>query len=123
MTHTSHLSAEQLAELKMLLLQNLRDIPATIDTLEKQDPFKDPDYVSDNASIDTDVREQMEHEKVEAEILALRKKLESTEIALRRMEEGTYGLDEHTNEPIPFARLQIMPEARHTITTEKRLVK
>lgn len=119
----THLSSEQLAQLKSALLENLRDIPVTIETLEKQDPFKDPEYVSDNASIDTDVREQMEHETVEAEILALRKKLNATEEALRRMDAGTYGMDEHSNEPIPFERLQIMPEARHTIATEKRLVK
>ncbi len=119
----NHLSQSQLEELKMLLLANLRDIPQTIETLKQQDPFLDPEYVSDNAAIDTDVREQLEHEKIEAEIAALQKKLTETESALRRMEEGVYGVDESTKEPIPFERLKVVPETRHTIATEKRLVK
>ncbi len=118
-----HLSDSQLQELKATLLGELGKLEKTIEVLEEQDPFKNPEHVLDNAAIDTDVREQLGHETVEAEVKALRQKLERVENALRKMENGTYGFDEQTNEPIPFERLQVVPEARYTIENEQRLVK
>ena len=39
--------------------------------------------------------------------------------ALKRLEEGTYGMDEVTGEPIPFERLQLLPEARTNVDTRQ----
>lgn len=39
--------------------------------------------------------------------------------ALKRVEEGTYGLDEKTGEPIPVERLEANPAAGTTITSEE----
>jgi RNA polymerase-binding transcription factor DksA len=91
--------------------------------VESQDPFKNSDYLEDNAAIDTDVREQLGHETVEAEVKSLQRRLKLVEKALRKMEKGTYGLDAKSGEPISFERLKIMPEAEHTIANEKRLVR
>ena len=48
-----------------------------------------------------------------------RARLEEIEAALRRMADGTYGVCEHTDEPIPFARLEIEPTARATVEAQE----
>lgn len=35
--------------------------------------------------------------------------------ALRRLEDGTYGICTHCNGPIPFGRLIVMPESDHCV--------
>lgn len=123
MRKNNHLSEEQLTQLKKRLFADMNKLEETIADVEKQDPFNDPAYADDNSAIDTDVREQMEHETVEAELKSLRKKHELVVNALKRMEEGTYGLDISSGEPIPYERLDIVPEASYTIENEQRLVK
>lgn len=48
-----------------------------------------------------------------------RKHVEQIEEALRRMDEGTYGLCEYTGEPIPLERLQEVPWARYCAEHQK----
>lgn len=38
--------------------------------------------------------------------------LQDIEVALQKMENGTYGVDEETGEPIPYERLEALPTAR-----------
>lgn len=123
MTHKSSLTTEQLELLKKKLFKDRDTMLKTIDVLKAQDPFNDPDHVNDNASFDTDVREQMGHDTVEAEVKSLKRKLRLVEKALRKMENGTYGFDEKSGVQIPFERLSIVPEAQYTVEVEKRLVK
>lgn len=123
MRQKKHLTSEQLELLKAKLLKEYGKLQKTIELVDSQDPFKDPDYVNDNASVDTDVREQMDHATIEAEVKSLQRRLKLVEKALRKMEKGTYGYDVQTGEPISFKRLEIMPEAEHTIENENRLVK
>ncbi|MEV6367069.1 TraR/DksA C4-type zinc finger protein [Micromonospora musae] len=40
--------------------------------------------------------------------------------ALKRMSEGTYGLCEGCGRPIPTARLEILPSARHCVPCQQR---
>ncbi|MBP9798085.1 TraR/DksA family transcriptional regulator [Candidatus Woesebacteria bacterium] len=117
------LTHEQLETLKKNLFVDRDKILNTIEVLKAQDPFNDPDHVNDNASFDTDVREQMGHDTLEAEVKSLKKKLRLVERALRKMDKGTYGIDEKTGTQIPYERLLIVPEAQYTIEVEKRLVK
>jgi len=91
--------------------------------LRKGDPFSDPDHASDNAAVDTDVREQVGHETVEAEIKDLEKRLEYIGVALKRMKKGDYGVCEKCNDSIPTARLDLIPEALYCIECEKKLRK
>lgn len=123
MAKNNHLTEEQLTELKKRLFADLNKLEETIAEVEKRDPFKDPSYADDNSAIDTDVREQLEHETVAAELKSLRKKHELVMKALKRMEDGTYGVDISTGEPIPFERLDVVPETPYTIANEQRLVK
>ncbi len=95
-----------------------------IEDLKKDDPFADPDHASDNAAVDTDVREQVGHETIEAEVKDLEKRLEYIDIALKRMAKGSsYGLCERCHKAIPLARLKLIPEARYCIDCEKKLRK
>lgn len=50
-----------------------------------------------------------------------RKRIKEIDDALRRIEEGTYGLCELTNMPIPEERLEEIPWARHTIEAARQL--
>lgn len=91
--------------------------------LKKDDPFSDPDHASDNAAIDTDVREQVGHDTIEAQIKALQRKLSDTDIAFEKIKKGKYGFCEKCDMPIPEARLELIPEARFCVSCEQKLFK
>lgn len=108
---------------KERLEKDREDILQQIEELKKDDPFADPDHALDNAAVDTDVREQVGHETIEAQINALKKKLQNIEIALKKIVKGTYDICERCQEIIPQARLRLIPEARFCIDCEKKLRK
>lgn len=108
---------------KSKLLVDKQDVHAQIEVLKKEDPFSDPDHASDNAAIDTDVREQVGHDTIEAEIKDLTRRIKDIDIALVKIEKGTYGRCDRCNMPIPKARLELIPEARYCIECEKQLRK
>ncbi len=120
MTQTN-LTKDQMEELKTALLKEEINLQATIARLKQQDPFNDPDHVNDNAAVDTDVREQLGHETISAEIDSLSKKKELVGIALRKMDKGGYGICEKTKNPIPYERLKLVPEARFSIEYERQI--
>jgi DnaK suppressor protein len=47
-------------------------------------------------------------------------RLADIEHALRKFDEGSYGLDEDTDEPIGYARLAAVPWARYAATTQEQ---
>ncbi len=91
--------------------------------MKKDDPFSDPDYASDNAAIDTDVREQEYHALVEAKVKQLEKRLKDVEKALTSIEKNVYGYCKNCKEIIPQARLNLVPEAQYCIKCETKLRK
>jgi len=106
---------------KEKLLKEGKRILTQIEILKKEDPFSDPDHVSDNAAIDTDVREQVGHETVVAQIKDLERQNVSIHEALTRIEKRTYGQCEKCDSDIPLERLKIIPEACFCIECEKKL--
>jgi DnaK suppressor protein len=46
--------------------------------------------------------------------------LREVEAALARMHEGTYGICEDTDEPIPYRRLQLEPTTRYTVAAQEQ---
>ena len=64
--------------------------------------------------------ETFEREKDLAILESLETELAEVEAALRRLDDGTYGIDEVTGEPIDPERLAARPEARTNIDTPPR---
>jgi len=96
---------------KEKLLAEKHKIEAQLALLKSADPFSDPEHVVDNASSDTDAREEMGHLTVEAETEDLQKRSQLITAALKRIDKGTYGICVKTGKKIPKARLLIVPEA------------
>jgi RNA polymerase-binding transcription factor DksA len=79
--------------------------------IEKEDPFKDPSRVTDNASPDTDAAEQFGHARSAAIKEQLDRKIIQTKKALARVKLGKYGICEDCHKMIDTDRLVIYPEA------------
>jgi DnaK suppressor protein len=116
-----YFSKKFIDEQKKRLENDLKDLLEKIDDLKKEDPFSDPDHASDNAAVDTDVREQVGHETVEAQIKDLNIRVEDIKAALTRINKGKYGVCQKCGKPIPQARLKIIPESTYCIDCEKKL--
>jgi DnaK suppressor protein len=56
----------------------------------------------------------------ESERQRLQEELEAIERAEKRLEEGTYGVSVESGEPIPDARLEIIPWAERTVDEQAR---
>lgn len=110
-----HLTVEFIQKQKERLLQDQASAQGEINQLKKDDPFSDPDHANDNAAVDTDVRDQDWHQNLEAQILDVERRLSDINLALQKIEKGTYGVCEKTNRPIPQGRLEIVPEARFLV--------
>jgi len=117
------LSKEFIAKQKNELLTEEKKTLTQIEDLKASDPFADPEHASDNAAVDTDVREQVGHDTVEAEIKDATRRIDNIKHALERIEKGKYGACEKCNEYIPVPRLELVPEARYCIDCEKKLRK
>jgi DnaK suppressor protein len=48
------------------------------------------------------------------------RRLGEVDRALRKIEEGTYGLSDYSGEPIPKGRLEAVPEAARTVEEQQR---
>ncbi len=64
--------------------------------------------------------ETFEREKDLSILDSLESELSELEAALQRIDDGTYGIDEVTGEPIAPERLEAVPTARTNIDTERR---
>jgi len=118
------LSKKFIADQKQKLEKDKAKILKQITDLKKDDPFADPDHASDNAAVDTDVREQVGHETIEAEVKDLERRLSDIEAALKKIIKGSsYGVCERCHKSIPFARIKLIPEAHYCIDCEKKLRK
>lgn len=112
-----------LTKLRKELERQQVSLAKRIEDLKREDPFADPDHASDNAAVDTDVREKVGHETIEAQVLTLQRKLDSVKAAIIKMEKGKYGVCERCGTAIALERLQFLPEVRYCIDCEKKLVK
>ena len=119
----SRLTKKLQKNLAEVLHREAKKLQKQIAELRKNDPFADPDHATDNAAVDTDVREQVGHETIEAEVKDLQRKLTDINLAIVKMLKGKYGFCERCGKPIPVARLKILPEARFDVECEQKLRK
>lgn len=117
------LSKTFLTKQKNIIEDEQKKLYLQIEVLKTEDPFSDPSHASDNAAVDTDVREQVGHDTVEAEIKDATKRLGDLKLAQELMKKGRYGVCERCNKDIPQARLELVPEARYCIECKKALSK
>ena len=110
------MQAKKLQEEKIKIIKQIEE-------LKKDDPFNDPDHVSDNAAVDTDVREQDYHAILEAQINQLKKRSKNIDSALQKISKGRYGYCDKCSQAIPTARLQLVPEAQYCVKCESKLRK
>jgi DnaK suppressor protein len=113
-----HLSAGQIESLRVRLEQER-------DALMRQRQQEATDAVA-AAERQPDVGDRQDAAATEAAQLAQwtladheRARLAEIEAALRRMTDGTYGVCELTDEPIPYGRLEIEPTARTTVEAQE----
>ena len=105
-----HLSSEQLDELRQALLHEreqlvARQVSEDAEASPEQELGDVLDKATEEARRRTALRRRMHHDG----------RLRQVEAALRRMEQGSYGLCEETDEPIPFPRLRAEPTTRYTV--------
>lgn len=88
--------------------------------ITEEDPFRDSRRVSDNASPDTDVAEQIGHARTKALEGQINRRLIQLKKALTRIKIGKYGICEKCGRMIDTDRLMVMPEATVCVKCEKK---
>jgi RNA polymerase-binding transcription factor DksA len=117
------LSKTFLTNQKTIIEEEQKKLTLLIQELKTEDPFSDPAHATDNAAVDTDIREQVGHDTVEAEIKDATKRLAELQLAQELLKKGTYGVCQRCNKDIPEARLELVPEAKYCIECKKALSK
>jgi RNA polymerase-binding transcription factor len=64
--------------------------------------------------------ELFEEERLQSMIDRLEQELEAVERAMKRVDDGTYGLSIESGKPIPDARLEAVPHAERTVEEQAR---
>lgn len=106
-----HLSEDQKKELRSRLEEKLARLTSYRQSVRDENPANDPDRLENNESGDEamEAYEMLESEALQGESTSI---IHEIRAALKRMDEGVYGVDEKTGQPIPYERLLLFPEAR-----------
>jgi DnaK suppressor protein len=115
----SHLSPQQIEELKRNLEERLAKLEDVTDTLDEESPQAYEDWANDNSESGEEALEaydMLENETLGNEADNLKIDIQK---ALNRIADGTYGKDVNTGEPIPFERLKLYPWATENVQPEK----
>ncbi|MFH1827354.1 MAG: TraR/DksA family transcriptional regulator [bacterium] len=115
-------SSSYIKKKKEVLLKDRIEILHQIEELKKDDPFSNPDHASDNAAIDTDVREQVGHDTIQAQIKSLNRKLALIENSVEKISKNKFGYCERCGEQILSKRLDLIPEAKYCVKCEQELI-
>ena len=103
--------ANVVAPVAGFLRERLKLLQARRKEIEEEDPFKDTDRLTDNASPDADAAEQFGHARVSAVRQQISRSIIQTRKALSRVKIGKYGICEDCGKMIDTDRLMIYPEA------------
>lgn len=103
-----------------ILVAKEKELHDRLEELTSEDPFKDKERLVDNASSDTEAREEVGHERVEALKQELVENLQLVSRAIKRLAAGKYGACENCGRQINEERLKIFPEAAFCIECEKK---
>ena len=104
----SHLTTDQITSLRALLFEQLE---------VQHSALEEHDETLDGASLDViDAAVTSERELAAAFVLFTRDTAAELHAALARMDAGTYGQCEGCGAPIPFERLEALPETRFCVS-------
>lgn len=112
--------AEVLEPIKDHLLKKLLQLKQRQADLVKEDPFKDEDRLNDNAAVDGEALEQFGHARIEAMQGEITEAIESINLALDKIKQGTYGTCESCAKMIDTDRLAIDPAARLCVSCQQK---
>lgn len=115
----TYLTDDQLADFKQQLLNMKNNIEQKLDTDESREARVSNDELSDFQNHPADQgTEQFEQELDEGFTLIEKDQLIDIQDALRKINNGTYGLSEVSQKPIPLERLKAEPTARIRVDEE-----
>jgi len=106
----SHIPQDTLQQLKQKLLESKAKLLEVRKDVDAENPIHDEDRVDDNASPDTDAREELQIFRSEVVGTEVGDMLARIDAALDQIEKGTYGHTEDGKE-IPVERLLADPTA------------
>lgn len=108
---------------KFLVSEEVR-LKKTRERLEKEDPYGGSwDREVDDAAVDAEVMEQVDHDQVEAEKKEASRALIRVKKTLARIKIGKYGICEECGKMIDTDRLAINPTAECCMECERRAEK
>lgn len=112
----SPLSPEQLAEFRVLLVKKRGELVGDINTMEAQALQGGSGSLSNMPSHLAEQGSEAYDQSLSLDLAAAdRKMLKEIEDAIKRIDEGTYGVCEKTGKPIKLERLRELPWARYSI--------
>lgn len=112
------MTEEKLAQYKQALLEKKARIEeelSAIATKDEETGEYEANYVNISNDEEDNIQEVTNYERDIQIEGTLESTLEKIMAALERIENGTYGKDIHTGEPIAEARLDILPEAEEAV--------
>ncbi len=114
----AELSPSQLKELSQRLMSKRRDLVDSLAALKEQITLKDDCSLSDAAEAAA-----LQERRAQAKGIANQNQdiITEIELALKRLENGHYGVSEADGEPIPYARLLLVPWARSGVSDGNRV--
>ncbi len=109
-----------LDSVRKALEEERTNVAARLDSLSAQDPFSDPDRLTDNAASDAEALEESNHDRVSAQTDELRSQIAAIDDALTRIRNGTYGFCVVCEKMIDTDRLAAVPTATLCLDDEKK---
>lgn len=109
-----------LKKIQSALVREKKKVDTTITSLKSQDPFSDPDRLNDNAASDTDAKEEISHERMQALEKELKLHMSEIEEALSRIKKNTYGKCLSCGKMISEGRLAVKPTALYCMDCETK---
>jgi RNA polymerase-binding transcription factor DksA len=119
MPNNDNLSNEKVTYFKNRLLEMKEETLAKVTKCDGPGPNESVDELADYDNHPADMgTEQFEQERDAGLDNMFRDQLQEIDDALARIENGTYGLSEKSEKPIPEERLEAEPTARYLVEEE-----
>ena len=114
--NSTPLTAEEIQEFKKLLLSKRAEIVGDVSSIENETLYKTRSDLSNMPIHMADVGTDNYEQEFTLELLdSERKVLTEIEAALKRIDEGSYGICEGTGKPIERPRLEAIPWAKYSV--------